>query len=119
MRWELNMYDVKQIDHDFDKAETKRFSILLHANDGALIRVLGLIDRRGHRVTAMHALMPTPVTFKLEVEIEKGTARQDVLIHQIMRLGDVISAVNLSEEELAAGMSDSKTRYSRHDMMHA
>jgi acetolactate synthase regulatory subunit len=101
------------------KVETKKFSIDLNANDGALLRVIGLIERRGHRVISMHSYMPTPVTFKLELEIEKGTPRQDVLIHQIKRLADVVEARDMTAEELQAGMQKNVLRYSRHDMMHA
>ncbi|MBT8142354.1 MAG: hypothetical protein HKN88_01935 [Gammaproteobacteria bacterium] len=97
--------------------ETRRFAIDLHANDGALMRVLGLIDRRGHRVITMHSLMPSPTRFRLELEIEAGTPRQDVLIHQIQRLADVIKAVNLTEAELAEGLRKNTLRYSRHDTM--
>jgi acetolactate synthase regulatory subunit len=97
---------------------TKKFSIDLNANDGALLRVFGLIERRGHRIITMHSFMPTPTTFKLEVEIEAGTPRQDVLIHQIMRLADVINASDLTAAELQAGMQANILRYSRHDMMY-
>jgi len=91
--------------------ETKKFSIDVSANDGAVLRVLGLIERRGHRVKAMHAFMQTPTSFKLEVEIEEGTPRQDVLVHQIKRLPDVVEAKDLTSEELKANA----VRYSRYD----
>lgn len=97
------------------KIETKKFSIELNANDGALLRVFGLIERRGHRIISMHSYMPTASTFILEVEIEDGTPRQDVLIHQVQRLADVIVAVDISAEELREGMHANVMRYSRHD----
>ena len=99
------------------KIETKKFSIDISANDGAILRVIGLIERRGHRIITMHSFMPTPSTFKLEVEVEAGTPRQDVLIHQVKRLPDVIDATDLTAAELAAGMQANIQRYSRHDMM--
>lgn len=98
-----------------NKIETKKFSIELNANDGALLRVFGLIERRGHRVISMHSYMPTPSKFILEVEIEAGTPRQDVLIHQVKRLAEVIDAVDISAEELRKGMHTNVLRYSRHD----
>lgn len=99
--------------------DTKKISIDINANDGAILRVMGLIERRGHRVISMHSFMPTETSFKLEVEIETGTPRQDVLIHQIKRLGDVVDAKDLSAEELRAGMQSTVLRYSRHDVIHA
>lgn len=98
--------------------ETKKFSIDLNANDGALLRVFSLIERRGHRIISMHSFMPTPTTFRMEVEIEAGTPRQDVLIHQVKRLAEVIDAIDISAAELAAGMQANVLRYSRHDMMY-
>ena len=97
---------------------SKKIAIDINANDGAMLRVLGLIERRGHRVITMHSFMPTPTSFKLELEIELGTPRQDVLIHQIKRLGDVIDAKDLSTEELRAAMDAIVQRYSRHDVIH-
>ena len=98
---------------------SKKIRIDINANDGAILRVLGLIERRGHRIITMHSYMPTPTSFKLEVEIEIGTPRQDVLIHQIKRLGDVVDAKDLSVEELRATMDAIVQRYSRHDMIQA
>ena len=97
---------------------SKKISIDINANDGAMLRVLGLIERRGHRVITMHSFMPTSTSFKLEVEIETGTPRQDVLIHQIKRLGDVIDAKDMSVEELRVAMDAIARRYSRHDVIH-
>jgi len=99
--------------------DTKKISIDINANDGAILRVIGLIERRGHRIISMHSFMPTETTFKLEVEIEQGTPRQDVLIHQIKRLGDVVDATDLSAEALQAGINSTVLRYSRHDMIQA
>ncbi len=98
--------------------DTKKISIDINANDGAILRVMGLIERRGHRVISMHSFMPSENSFKLEVEIENGTPRQDVLIHQIKRLGDVVDAKDLSAEDLRAGMQSTVLRYSRHDVIH-
>jgi len=98
-----------------NKIDTKKLSIDVNANDGALMRVIGLIERRGHRIITMHAFMPTKTSFKLEVEIERGTPRQDVLLHQIKRLGDVVDAKDLSKEELREVMDAIVQRYSRHD----
>ena len=96
---------------------SKKISIDVNANDGAILRVLGLIERRGHRIITMHSFMPTDTRFKLEVEIEIGTPRQDILLHQIKRLGDVVDAKDLSAEELRVAMDAIAQRYSRHDMM--
>ncbi len=102
---------------DTNQLYTKKISIDINANDGAILRVLGLIERRGHRVITMHSYMPTNTSFKLEVEIELGTPRQDVLLHQIKRLGDVVDAKDLTGEELAAVLQATVKRYSRHDMI--
>ena len=102
---------------DTNTQYTKKISIDLNANDGAILRVIGLIERRGHRIITMHSYMPTKTSFKLEVEIELGTPRQDVLIHQIKRLGDVVDAKGLSAEELRAVLEATVQRYSRHDML--
>lgn len=100
------------------KQNSKKLSIDVNANDGAILRVLGLIERRGHRIITMHSFMPTPTSFKLEVEIETGTPRQDVLLHQIKRLGDVVDAKDMNAEELRLAMDAIAKRYSRHDVLH-
>ncbi len=102
-----------------NKQNSKKIRIDINANDGAMLRVLGLIERRGHRIITMHSFMPTPTSFKLEVEIEIGTPRQDVLIHQIKRLGDVVDAKDLNAEELRETMDAIVLRYSRHDVIQA
>lgn len=76
--------------------ENKKFVVSVHANDGAVMRVLGLIDRRAHRVVRMNMHMPTDTTFQLEIEVEAGTPRQDVLIHQIKRLADVFNVLDIN-----------------------
>ena len=76
--------------------KVKVLSIDISANDGAVLRVLGLTERRGHRVQKMHAYMPSSTSFKLEVQIEEGTPRQDVLIHQVKRLPDVVNAKDIT-----------------------
>ena len=97
--------------------ESKKFVISVHANDGAVLRVLGLIERRGHRVMSMRSHMPTSDTFHLEVEIEPGTPRQDVLIHQIKRLADVFNVLDINPRAQVEPkkLLPPTMRYSRHD----
>lgn len=96
--------------------ENKKFVVSVHANDGAVMRVLGLIDRRAHRVVAMSMHMPTATTFQLDIEVEAGTPRQDILIHQIRRLADVFNVLDINPRVIPQAVLEvPDARYSRHD----
>lgn len=75
----------------------QRFVVSMHANDGAVGRALGLIDRRGHQVVKMKMHMPTDTTYQLDLVLKDGTARQNVLLHQLNRLGDVFNVLCIRE----------------------
>lgn len=77
----------------------QRFVVSMHANDGAVGRALGLIDRRGHQVVQMNMHMPTDTTYQLDLVLKDGTARQNVLLHQLNRLGDVFNVLCISERK--------------------
>jgi len=99
-----------------NSVENKKFVISVHANDGAVMRVLGLIDRRAHRVIALNMHMPTDSTFQLEIEVEAGSPRQDVLIHQIRRLADVFNVLDINPRVVPVVKHKvPDARYSRHD----
>lgn len=107
----------KIFENDFENnVENKKFVVSVHANDGAVMRVLGLIDRRGHRVVSLNMHMPTTTTFQLDIEVEAGTSRQDILIHQIKRLADVFNVLDINPRVIPQVKHEiPDARYSRHD----
>ena len=61
--------------------------------EGALIRILGTIGRRGHKLLGLRSRIADPGDDfqELLVDIDCGERSPDVLIRQIDRLYDVIS----------------------------
>jgi len=61
--------------------------------EGALIRVLGTIERRGHTILGLgsRASGPGDEIRELHVDVDCGERSPDVLIRQLDRLHDVIS----------------------------
>ena len=61
--------------------------------EGALIRLLGTIERRGHRLLGLKSRVCDPAENiqRLVVNIDCGERSPDVLIRQLERLHDVIS----------------------------
>jgi len=66
-------------------------TLLLAPAEGALVRVLGLIERRGFRLGAMQA-RATPRGLHLTLALPAGGRPADVLLRQIRRLHDVLEA---------------------------
>ena len=66
-------------------------SLLLSNAEGALVRTLGLIERRGFRLGAM-STRPTPHGLSLTLAIAADGRPADVLMRQIRRLSDVLEA---------------------------
>ena len=66
-------------------------TLLLANAEGALVRVLGLIERRGFRLAQM-STKPTAHGLQLTVTLPSDTRPADVLLRQIRRLHDVLEA---------------------------
>ena len=67
------------------------FTLLLSQAEGALLRVLGTIERRGFRVGPM-STRPTPHGTQLRIALSSDGRAADVLLRQIRRLHDVLEA---------------------------
>jgi acetolactate synthase II small subunit len=61
--------------------------LLTHA-EGALVRTLGLIERRGFRLGAM-TVRPNVHGLQVTLNVSAADRAPDVLLRQIRRLGDV------------------------------
>ena len=66
-------------------------NLLLANAEGALVRVLGLIERRGFRLGSMQT-RATPHGMQLTMALAGDTRPADVLLRQIRRLHDVLEA---------------------------
>ena len=67
------------------------FNLLLAHAEGALVRVLGTIERRGFRLGAM-STRPTPHGMSVALALSSDGRAADVLLRQIQRLHDVLEA---------------------------
>jgi acetolactate synthase II small subunit len=67
------------------------FSLLIAPVEGALVRVLGTIERRGFRLGAM-STQPTPHGTRLTLALSSDGRAADVLLRQVRRIHDVIEA---------------------------
>ena len=76
--------------------------ISLSNAEGALIRVLGTIGRRGHKLLGLRSRISNPGDDfqELLVDIDCGERSPDVLIRQIDRLYDVISVNRFTRSEV-------------------
>ncbi len=66
-------------------------TLLLANAEGSLVRVLGLIERRGFRLAHM-STRPTPHGLQLSLTLPGDARPADVLLRQIRRLHDVLEA---------------------------
>ena len=66
-------------------------TLLLADVEGALLRVLGLIERRGFALGALQA-RPTPHGMQLVMALPGDGRPADVLLRQVRRLHDVLEA---------------------------
>jgi acetolactate synthase regulatory subunit len=67
------------------------FTVLLANVEGALVRVLGTIERRGFRLGAI-STHTTPHGTRLSLNLSSDGRPADVLLRQIHRLHDVLDA---------------------------
>ena len=66
-------------------------SLTLAPAEGALVRVLGLIERRGFRLGAMRS-EPSPRGLSVFLQLPSDGRAGDVLLRQVQRLHDVRDA---------------------------
>lgn len=66
-------------------------SLTLAPTDGALVRVLGLIERRGFKLGAMRSA-PSPRGLDVFLQLPSDGRPGDVLLRQVQRLHDVRDA---------------------------
>ncbi len=80
----------------------------IHKVEGALIRLLGLIERRGFAVTAMNA-HSDDASQQVEITVHLHSAGRsvDILARQIEKLYDVRSVACLTAGEQATAMKES------------
>jgi acetolactate synthase regulatory subunit len=66
-------------------------NVLLADREGAVVRILGLVERRGFRFGAI-STRPTPQGTRLSLTLASGDRPADVLLRQVARLQDVLEA---------------------------
>ena len=66
-------------------------SLAIRDVEGALLRVLGTIERRGFRLAAVNT-RPAPHGFDLELSIDADERPAEVLLRQVSRLHEVVRA---------------------------
>ena len=83
----------------------RTIELRLERTEGALVRTLGLIERRGFSVTAIATRNdPNPAMLVLRLEVTTEDRSFDTLIRQILRLFDVRAArlMELQNDEARA-----------------
>ena len=65
--------------------------LLLADREGALVRLLGLVERRGFRLGAVKS-SATPRGMRLSLTLASDDRAADVLLRQVARLQDVLDA---------------------------
>ncbi len=78
---------------------TDRIRITFRNDEGALIRILGLVERRGYRLLVVDA---RDGALSLEVSARDPGRRLDVLAAQLRRLTDVTDVTPFSHIQSAA-----------------
>lgn len=66
-------------------------NLLLADREGAVVRILGLVERRGFRLGAI-STRPTPQGTRLSLTLASDDRAADVLLRQVARLQDVLEA---------------------------
>ncbi|HET6629140.1 MAG TPA: ACT domain-containing protein [Woeseiaceae bacterium] len=66
-------------------------NLLLADREGALVRILGLVERRGFRFGAISTRL-TPRGMQLSLTLASDDRPADVLLRQVARLQDVLEA---------------------------
>ncbi len=70
-----------------------KLNISAHHVEGALIRILGTIERRGHRLLDLRCRVSNPAQAiqTLQIEVECGERSPGILVRQLERLHDTVS----------------------------
>lgn len=70
-----------------------KLNISAHHVEGALIRILGTIERRGHRLLDLRSRVSNPAEHlqTLQLEIDCGERSPGILVRQLERLHDTVS----------------------------
>lgn len=84
---------------------SRRLQIELDTSEGALLRVLGTVERRGFALLAMRAGKPDEQRYLLQLTLE-GARDAEVLCRQLERLVDVRTVQLLAEAEPTAAPAD-------------
>jgi acetolactate synthase II small subunit len=80
----------------------------IHKVEGAIIRLLGLIERRGFSVTAMNAHTDdASQQVEITVHLHSGGRSVDTLARQIGKLYDVRSVARIASAEQSVVMGES------------
>lgn len=66
-------------------------NLLLADREGAVVRILGLVERRGFRFSEI-STRPTPQGTRLSLTLACDDRPADVLLRQVARLQDVLEA---------------------------
>ena len=82
-----------------------KLNISLNHVEGAVIRILGTIERRGHKLLGLRSRVPDPGDDirELLVDVNCGERSPDVLMRQLDRLHDVISISRDGRSEVVPG----------------
>ena len=77
-------------------------NISMNNAEGALIRILGTIERRGHKLLGLRSRVSNPGDDfqELLVDVNCGERSPDVLMRQLDRLHDVISISRYGRSEV-------------------
>lgn len=91
-------------------------NIRIADREGALVRLIGLIERRGYEICAMDKSNGTAGIADIQVEIAArgGERRIDVLMRQVSRLFDVMSVQQPIAAHIAAGKTPPGDMQCRH-----
>jgi acetolactate synthase regulatory subunit len=84
---------------------SRRLQIELDTSEGALLRVLGTVERRGFALLDLRAGKPDEQRYLLQLTLD-GARDAEVLCRQLERLVDVRTVRLLAEAELATEPTD-------------
>jgi acetolactate synthase regulatory subunit len=73
------------------RAIPPELNLLLANREGAVVRILGLVERRGFRFGAI-SMHPTPQGTRLSLTLASDDRPAEVLLRQVARLQDVLEA---------------------------
>lgn len=95
---------------------THTLTIRIADREGALVRLIGLIERRGYEICAMAKSAPAAGMAEINVDVTArgGERRIDVLMRQVSRLFDVISVQQPIAAHIAAAATPAGDASCRH-----